>query len=163
MTTKKKVPFGSSSVRTAPMTKTHEDLFPGPAHYTNTDKKTKQDAQPSSTFASLTDRLHSPPPIVKVKFLNPVHTSSVELPFLPKFIRSDHCDLKAIWSYIQPWLKRKILGIWGKVSLFIIIFQNNPPPGSYDVRKSYDKTQGMLILQEQFFTVHDLTMTIWQL
>ena len=66
---KKKVAFGTSSVRTAPMIRTHEDLFPGPAHYTNTDNKPKQqDVQLSSTFASLTDRLHSPPPIVKVKF-----------------------------------------------------------------------------------------------
>ena len=72
------------------MTRIHEDLFPGPAHYTNTDKKTKQDVQPSSTFASLTDRLHSPPPIVKVKFRNPVHTY---YRFSPKLIvRSDHCD-----------------------------------------------------------------------
>ncbi|CAB4000427.1 Hypothetical predicted protein [Paramuricea clavata] len=85
MTSKKKVAFGTSSVRTAPMTRTHEDSLPGPAHYTNTDKKPKQDVQLSSTFASLTDRLHSPPPIVK--------------------------DI--------------------------------PPPGSYEVRKSYDKTQGM--------------------
>ena len=104
MTTKKKVPFGSSSVRTAPMTKTHEDLFPGPAHYTNTDKKTKHDVQPSSTFASLTDRLHSPPPIVKVKFPNPVHMQFVFAPtifFSPKSIRSDHCDLNSIGSYSQ--------------------------------------------------------------
>ena len=69
MTKKNKVAFGTSSVRTVPMTRTHEDLFPGPAHYTNTDKKAKQDVQLSSTFASLTDRLHSPPPIVKVKTL----------------------------------------------------------------------------------------------
>ena len=68
MTNKKKVAFGSSSVRTAPLTRTQEDLFPGPAHYTNKDNKQK-DVQLSSTFASLTERLHSPPPIVKVKCL----------------------------------------------------------------------------------------------
>ena len=74
MTSKKKVAFGSSSVRTAPITRTHEDLFPGPAHYTNTDKKPKQqDVQLSSTFASLTDRLHSPPPIVKVTHFQSFH------------------------------------------------------------------------------------------
>jgi hypothetical protein len=87
MTSKKKVAFGSSSVRTVPMTRTHEDLLPGPAHYTNTDKKPNQDFQLSSTFASVTDRLHSPPPIVKVRFLlffTPSHGLIMHLS-LPEF------------------------------------------------------------------------------
>ena len=66
MSSKKQVPFGSSAVRTAPMARAHEDLYPGPAHYTNPDNVPKKEAQPSSTFASMTERIPSPPPTIKV-------------------------------------------------------------------------------------------------
>ncbi|XP_046845366.1 sperm-tail PG-rich repeat-containing protein 2-like [Xenia sp. Carnegie-2017] len=88
MVKKKNVAFGSSSMRTFPITRTRKDSSPGPAHYINMDNKVVNNVgQLSSTFASITNRLLSPPPIVK--------------------------DI--------------------------------PPPGSYEVRQSYDKTQGRVL------------------
>jgi hypothetical protein len=75
-----KCPFGSTAVRTAPLIKRDEMLFPGPAHYqqrpasakagTTTDgDKTRRGGHASGerssyTFASTTSRLYSPPSIV---------------------------------------------------------------------------------------------------
>lgn len=67
MTSNKKPAFGSSSMRSVPLTRIHEDLFPGPAHYTNMENPPKKEVQLSSTFASATNRLHSQPPTVKVR------------------------------------------------------------------------------------------------
>ena len=79
-----KCPFGSTAVRTAPLIKRDEMMFPGPAHYqqrpstakgggtTADGEKTRgggqvSDEKPSYTFASTTSRLYSPPSIVTVR------------------------------------------------------------------------------------------------
>ena len=59
--------FGSTSVRIAPMTKVQEYEQPGPAHYQVKEKPFKaRYQQPSSTFASLSNRLVEQPSVVKV-------------------------------------------------------------------------------------------------
>ena len=80
-----KCPFGSTSVRTAPLVKRDEIMYPGPAHYqqrppsakggaTTSDRERMGGVQvsgerPSYTFASTTSRLYSPPNIVTVSVL----------------------------------------------------------------------------------------------
>ncbi|XP_033103681.1 sperm-tail PG-rich repeat-containing protein 2-like [Anneissia japonica] len=77
--------FGSTSVRIKPITKQTEAAQPGPAHYQVKDKPdySRYSQNISANFSSQTNRLHSPPPIIK----------------------------------------------------------DVPPPGSYEVSKSYDRTQ----------------------
>ena len=79
-----KCPFGSTSLRTAPLIKRDQILGPGPAHYQQGSasgkeadrsgkagkkirNETRSDTEkPSYTFASTTSRLYSPPSIVTV-------------------------------------------------------------------------------------------------
>ncbi|XP_070544297.1 sperm-tail PG-rich repeat-containing protein 2-like [Ptychodera flava] len=77
--------FGTTSVRIQPMTKKQETAQPGPAHYQVKEKQnySRYTQNVSANFASQSNRLHSPPPVIK----------------------------------------------------------DVPPPGSYEVSKSYDKTQ----------------------
>ncbi|XP_022087491.1 sperm-tail PG-rich repeat-containing protein 2-like [Acanthaster planci] len=78
--------FGSTSVRIKPITKREDTAQPGPAHYQVKDRPhySRYSQNVSANFASQTERLHSPPPVIK----------------------------------------------------------ENPPPGSYEVSKSYDISQG---------------------
>ncbi|CAI8002297.1 Sperm-tail PG-rich repeat-containing protein 2 [Geodia barretti] len=73
-----KCPFGSTSVRTAPLIKKDVILGPGPAHYQPSESQTVEpgdggrsqqprETKPSYTFASTTSRLYSPPSIVTVR------------------------------------------------------------------------------------------------
>ncbi|XP_077999351.1 sperm-tail PG-rich repeat-containing protein 2-like [Glandiceps talaboti] len=80
--------FGTTSVRIQPMTKKQETTQPGPAHYQVKEKQhySRYTSNVSANFASQSNRLHSPPPVVK--------------------------DI--------------------------------PPPGSYEVSKSHDRTQGKI-------------------
>ena len=85
----RKCPFGTTSVRTAPLVKRDELYLPGPAHY-------HQQSQPqgeqqgvgedgkganskpqrlSHSFASTSKRLYSPPSIVTVSQSNAAHSS----------------------------------------------------------------------------------------
>ncbi|XP_071953727.1 sperm-tail PG-rich repeat-containing protein 2-like [Antedon mediterranea] len=77
--------FGSTSVRIKPITKRSESAQPGPAHYQLVDKPdySRYSHNTTANFSSQTNRLHSPPPIIK----------------------------------------------------------EVPPPGAYEVSKSYDRTQ----------------------
>ena len=68
-----KCPFGSTSVRTAPLVKKDVILGPGPARYQQLESQPaekggrgQQESKPSYTFASTTSRLYSPPSIVTV-------------------------------------------------------------------------------------------------
>lgn len=77
-----KYPFGTTSVRTAPLTKKDEYYMPGPAHYQRDVMSGEEEAgdtvvhggikppghspRPSYTFSSTSKRLYSPPRIVTV-------------------------------------------------------------------------------------------------
>jgi hypothetical protein len=54
-------PFGTTSIRTVPLTKKDESQMPGPAHYQ--DAKHRSDDRLSHAFASTTSRLYSPPAV----------------------------------------------------------------------------------------------------
>ena len=72
-----KYPFGSTSVRTAPLIRKDEINGPGPAHYQRRRAQSGkaeggrggegETSKPSCTFASTTSRLYSPPNIVTVR------------------------------------------------------------------------------------------------
>lgn len=62
-------PFGSTSVRTVPLTKKDEPLMPGPADYHKIEAKSND--RPSHTFISHTKRLHSP--LATVGFIHEAH------------------------------------------------------------------------------------------
>ncbi|XP_033644148.1 sperm-tail PG-rich repeat-containing protein 2-like [Asterias rubens] len=59
--------FGSTSVRIKPITKKEETAQPGPAHYQVKSRPTysRYSQNVTANFASQTERLHSPPPIIK--------------------------------------------------------------------------------------------------
>lgn len=56
----KNCPFGSTSIRTLPLTKKHESLMPGPADYQENVKSQRTNDRLSHTFASTTNRFYSP-------------------------------------------------------------------------------------------------------
>ena len=60
--------FGSTSVRIKPLTKRQDDSQPGPAHYQVKDRPTfsRYSGNVTANFASQSNRVHSPPPVVKV-------------------------------------------------------------------------------------------------
>ena len=59
--------FGTTAVRINPMTKKDERENPGPSHYQIREKPYEtRYTQPTSNFASLTNRLQEAPPIVRV-------------------------------------------------------------------------------------------------
>ena len=90
-----KYPFGTTSVRTAPLIKKDELHMPGPAHYQETAEentpqegratKAKSTPKLSHTFASTTKRLYSPPSIVTVS-CSKCCTRAIHISLVPRLI-----------------------------------------------------------------------------
>ena len=77
-----KCPFGSTSVRTAPLIRKDEINGPGPARYQQKmvadgergREREGETSRPSYTFASTSSRLYCPPSIVTVRHSHSLHT-----------------------------------------------------------------------------------------
>ncbi|ESO83457.1 hypothetical protein LOTGIDRAFT_169322 [Lottia gigantea] len=106
--------FGTMSPRIQVISKKNENEIPGPAHYQVKDKPNMTRYQQcSSNFASVTNRLSEPPSVVK--------------------------NRSNLLCVIGNYHYTKIIGV-GFVC-HIEGYQEIPPPGSYEVHKSYVSSQ----------------------
>ena len=176
-------PFGSTSVRTVPLTKPDDKYLPGefvclcllslicfilfqsvwftctvisnsvcvdsnehvlllscqhvgPASYQPPSSSSPE--KHNAVFASSTKRLHSPPPIVTVWYYVLTHTHIYS--YLRSTLYTHHVHVHYVPSLvIKIWLV-----VWVCTDVHVYQSQDIPPPGSYEVTVSYQKTHGKL-------------------
>ncbi|KAL5018397.1 hypothetical protein ScPMuIL_004119 [Solemya velum] len=144
--------FGTTSVRTEPMTKRDEVEVPGPAHYQIRVKppKTRYN-QLSSTFASVTNRLNEVPTVIKE--IPPPGSYEVQQSFDQSQIRSEkakprtevankkHGSFLSAASRFAP----------ARDQVVKLTDLDNPGPGTYDIHSHLIDKGGLMITKDKRF------------
>ncbi|XP_002731483.1 sperm-tail PG-rich repeat-containing protein 2-like [Saccoglossus kowalevskii] len=145
--------FGTTSVRIHPMTKKQETTLPGPAHYQVKEKQTysRYSQNITANFASQSNRLHSPPPVVK------------EVPPPGAYeVSKSHDKTQGRVVHTGPRSeegKKKAGAFLSSASRFVpprdTIFEetdpNNPGPGSYDPTVKDVVKLGRMVTRDERF------------